>query len=1165
MSSNTPKPGDTIKITGSFDLNIDLPEDIKIFVKTFETIPDSMEGFEIMGVDPVPVNMTRDTTLELEARFDSNPEDVVVSWELVGNPATAEIVASGTQSVTIDLFDDPGAPLEQIEVVATASSATLGQTSTDSVTIAKTNSIGTINNLTLTSDQGTTIPNGGFTQLSVTNGGTANEVLLDYIWTCSDPNATIGGQEIPPGSGQYFSAGPTNVIQFGTDDTEVQVNVVASSDQSFDAFAEASIEFTIGNGSAPIPTIGNVSISTTPGDIPNFATRTFTATYDGNVPTAFYTWGVPTDKQAIIVPSGNSADITFQTPDTEHQVTCTVANDLAADSPGDAFLNVTVGNPGGYVPVEGEEVEPGSGWTSLLTPPPALGNPNDVAHDMMPVARWTTKQFMGHVDGEGLINHYIIADHHNGIAYVDFSLDNGTFVRVTETTYVPAYDADLYVISVDPNKLPLKDSYEIRAIVVPSSGQPRVLQSKPDGIIPDTPDENGEMQWSPAIRGMFGMIFSKIDPSRRKLVYVDNVNGEDSTDPSVADGSEAKPYQSPSYAIYHGLGNGINYADSSFCTVELINSGEPYKIPPTLWPLSSANALIGWIHIKSQDPSNPCTIKNYANDSSGSLSQNLEMVRYSDIIFDYIDLQKDKSILGGKQGSHLLVENCSFVSELGRGQPFGGQEGWSGFFDCLATNMEYGPYKKGLAVNCHINGLIHDAYRSSCMFNCSLEFAGKFVPGYYEAAHMDVYQIYYEGGIVDNIVIHGLTATERVATQGIYFSGNSVEFRNFLVKNTKIDIRDSINGVPNPNGVDGVRYNWYVYTDTRHFLVRDCEFTNGYHTRAATEPAPDYGDQIPGVTINEDDENLNPFFSAEGTIFENVTFNNSIEPMLPYPDRLGGNGKGDFYFKDGSPPFPWTSPSTLITYKSDVFTDYLLEVRVTENDLSLPDSNEITPGSRTLKAVPLTDQSTITYQWTVTSSDGDLSFVTNTSGTDQEFVLQVSEGNNDRLYTVTVDAYSPDLDETVTKSLTYLVRKPLEYPVTFSGELVDVGGNYYRLFRDSLKPGDTWLDNDGADVMPLSWTQLEARSFRNGLTFYFSSEEELIATFLGEYTGKNMSFTFKDKPVATLNAPIQLDVNCAIGTSSTGEPYLRFESDQWTDFPGTASVGNVPFSVVFTD
>lgn len=1172
--SEQPNPGDTIKITGTFDINLNLPPDIKIFVEAVENLPQQIESFRIEGDGPIPLDLAVSTEVDFVADFIDAPEDTVITWS--SDDSAAELIRDdGLGNATFRFINElpPAEITQNIDITATATSASANQTVGSVITVEKQNTLGDIGELSFElngDDTNFSIANGGIVALQVLNDGAAPAPQLFYEWTLSETPSLNppGTDETSPGSNVFIGQGVNTLgTQFsGTNDTEVLVTVRITSDRVSDGERSLSQVITIGDGSSGgvLQSIGDVTVAVDGGvtEVDNFSTVGFTASYSGNVPSATYSWSC-SDPFAIITDNGDgTADVQFQSVDGIYQVNCEVTSTLASDSPQQGGVGLTVGTPGGYVPVEGSLLEAGSGWVADTVAPPALGNPNDVGHEYPAIARWTTKELEAHSNGDGIISHYVIADHRSGIAHVDFSLDNGTFVRVTETTYVPYYDADLYVISVDTDQLPNKDMYEIRAIAVPNSGQPRVLQGPLEHNNPPA-DENGEKHWSPVKRGMFGMFFSKIDSSERKVAFVDNVNGID--DVSLADGTQEKPYKTPVFAIFNGLCNSVNYTEVSHWGLELLPSTQPYTFDGMAWPKSSTSNRRGWFTIASADPANPVTITAKAVNSSGSLSQNMTMLRFKDINFNYVGLESGKVICSGAQGSHLLVENCTFESEQSSGAVFGGFAGWTGYFDCHCEDSVWGPYGKGTAVNCSIYGLTHDAFRTMCGFNLSVEYFGKFVPGYNPLNHCDVFQIYYAGGIVENCVMHGLTATERCAAQGMYFSGHTVEFRNFLVKNCKVDIRDSTDGVPNPNGVQGgLLHNWYVYTDTKHFVLRNCEFNEGYIGSGATSPPP-YGDQIP-------DEG---YFSGEASLWENVTKMNTVEPMFPYPDRRGGNGLGDFYVKAGSPPLPWTSPSTLIEYRSDAFVDYLQEVRIVEGNVVVSDSNEITPATKTLRAAAITDQDDIVYAWSVTASDGDLSLVTNTSGTDENFVFEVTAGNNDRVYTVTAQATSPTLGITVVKSVTYKVRPPVAFPVEFEGIIPDSGGNFYNLYSDALQPGDTWVDANGENVMPGSWLQLQLRSYKRGMTLYFSSEEEMIDRFLGEYAGKNITLNFGDA-TASLNGPIQVGtigdpgVTCETGTNSDdGSSFIRFPNDGddsvWDNFPGTISKGPKPFKLTFTN
>ena len=1243
MSSNTPQPGDSIRITGTFDINVDLPPDIKIFVKSVENVPEAIEGFTILGSDStIPVDLSSQDYIEVNAQVSSAPEDTIISWTTDSPDAVVES-EDGLGYARISLTDNPGFfDPETITLTATASSPSTGQVISETVDIEKKNSIGTIGQLTPTITNGNgdevtgttyTAVNGEAVFINVANDPgndadgnpiiAATPSLLDWKWEISSLNPILNGDEIPADSGVFYNNTPLQGFAFtgADDDTEVLLKISAESPSARDGVQTTEVLFTVGNPGSAIEEIGSVAVVVTDsnGDevtdlkLDNFTTYSYAASFDGNASTGIdYSW-TSSDPQALITDNQDgTADIQFQAIDDTYSVTCVVTGDEAVDSGAQTTIDLTVGNPGGYVPVEGEFIEPGSGWTGLLATPSPQGDPNHVAYEFEAVARWPTRNYMSYTQSDGIITFCVVAAHHSGIAYVDFFLNGGTPVRVTETSYIPEFQGDtdtkdLYAISVDTANLPLGDysdsteDYELRAIAMPNSGHPRVLQGPPDHIAPEDleggavayPEGTGLLHQSDAVRGLYGMFFNVIDPAVRKVYYVDNINGQDTTN---NDGSFEKPWKTLDYASWEGVSGFDNNGDVirgqsvSDTTLYLMPSPTPYYKTGYVWPRTSLKSYKSYFTVASFDPDNPATLVKPSIDLQGTTvgpfkggwGENVTKLRLQNLHFQYDgNGEKDVVILGAAQ-NNILVENCTFNSEFTLSNPIDGFNRWSGFYNCFANRVKYGPFGKGVNVRCAIDQLHVDAYRSGCGFLNSCTNASRLEEEFNGTDHQDMWQTYYKDGCMDNYIMHGFDATQKIATQGILLSGESQLFKNYYIKNSKIDTRYSDNGVPYDLPLPGgLLNNYYVYTDTLHFVIEDCEFSGGYITSAA-----EYPEGVPGLIEPVDGWQVpgNGYYTGRATRVHNVNYMGGAEPWFPYPDRRGGNGKGDFY-KLTNGVFPWISPSTLYTYSSDTWQDYLLEVRLTEGSITVPDTNEVAaPLNKTFTANPVSDQTNFTYSWVVTANDGVLDDVVTTTGTSKDFNLQVTAGNTDRVYTVTCSVTAPDLPAAdqgpVSSSFTFNVRPPVAFPVTFQGQIIDDTGNWYRLRREALQETDTWEGSDGKNVMPSAWLLLALRSFKRGLTFSFTTLEELQNRFLGEYAGKMMTLKFRDvgenDTEHSLTMPITLgeegdqNANCYLIEEDDGSVSLQFPNGQfdqyaWDSFPGTLSGQSPePFMIKFT-
>jgi hypothetical protein len=168
-------------------------------------------------------------------------------------------------------------------------------------------------------------------------------------------------------------------------------------------------------------------------------------------------------------------------------------------------------------------LSPGTGFTAAVPQPVAVGT--GPGADATAIARWdvvpyqtiATKTPVG-----------VVAFHIGGIASVDFSLNGGPWLRVTEMTQNPLTRVWEYSAYVDPSDLS-DGLLEVRAVVRPKVGIARVLAGPYDeGVAAKGRGEHSLVLYANA-QGTL--------PSR--LVWVDSIGGDDAT----ADGSEAHPFK----------------------------------------------------------------------------------------------------------------------------------------------------------------------------------------------------------------------------------------------------------------------------------------------------------------------------------------------------------------------------------------------------------------------------------------------------------------------------------------------------------------------------------------------------------------------------------------------------------------------------------------------
>ena len=116
---------------------------------------------------------------------------------------------------------------------------------------------------------------------------------------------------------------------------------------------------------------------------------------------------------------------------------------------------------------------PGTGFAQATPQPPTIGS-RLPGGDAKAIARWDV---IPHQRFTELFSVGVVAFHMNGIKEVQFSLNGGNWSLTREMSYNPRTKVTEYWVNIDPKTLP-QGLCEIRAIVIPKIGIPRVLQGR---------------------------------------------------------------------------------------------------------------------------------------------------------------------------------------------------------------------------------------------------------------------------------------------------------------------------------------------------------------------------------------------------------------------------------------------------------------------------------------------------------------------------------------------------------------------------------------------------------------------------------------------------------------------------------------------------------------
>jgi len=530
----------------------------------------------------------------------------------------------------------------------------------------------------------------------------------------------------------------------------------------------------------------------------------------------------------------------------------------------------------------------GDGFGDATDQPSDVGDSGSPYYSETAIARWGNVVYREHHSGE-TVTIEIVADHISGISSVEMSLDDGPWATISQPSASSYLGCASYQATIDTSAL-ADGLHEVRAIVTPNIGRPRVLQGDLDFTVGTTEGT--------ALSGMYSMWFSKLSSAPIE-VYVDSSGGSDIT----GDGTNENPYQTIPHAVYNGLASGTLYGDVSNTTVVL----KPGDYAWGQWSSqpSSVTTSTGWLKVKSSDTDNRATF-NLPSTSANGTYPTINLA-FEDIDFDMTttaSLTRSSShyLLRGNNGGRLWFNRCNFYSDMQTTSGYFSNGFLSGTFHEYSSGFDlYDSMMTGsLGVQCSIQNMILQSYRFRGLFNCTLS-------GLNDAndvgeggnvtddpdPHPDIYQIYIAGGTVENVIIRGLTATENNYAQGLYFSGATSLFKDISIEDVNMDCTYG--------GQFTVFKAVQIREACQHFIMRDSQI------RGANFLA------MPGSHPGAESAN----FASTNMVLDNVLHtegtadSNSGDSYLLYPDGPGAGGAwlGNYAYA-GSPGFPWTSNET---------------------------------------------------------------------------------------------------------------------------------------------------------------------------------------------------------------------------------------------------------------
>ncbi len=383
----------------------------------------------------------------------------------------------------------------------------------------------------------------------------------------------------------------------------------------------------------------------------------------------------------------------------------------------------------------------GAGWAGPTPDPNPSGTEGDPHREAKVIARWTGVPYQQLRSKTMYIG--VMAFHINGISQVQFSLEDGPWVSVTETTINPATGLEEYVVALDPNMI-TGNILEIRAKVYPNhSGIPRVL--------------DGELLDDTARAGEHSMFISRRTDSQAgsATIYVAQ-NGSDE-----APGTKAEPLATIDEALSRAKLSGAN-------TIRLGRGS--YEGPDRRY----GNQKIrndDWLTIEADPDENlelgdvTITMPTYTQ-----LRVQTSMAHWKGISFD---LASVKQFYGGPDDLHWFdtcewYDSGGWINYSSRSVPVSGMYYMtnSKVYDTL-----YGPAGANMVRNTTIERISGDVFQNSrFVAGCSVNN----VDGSVLNHHTDLYQMF---GEMENVIVADVIATDLNDTQAIfleptYYSGD---------------------------------------------------------------------------------------------------------------------------------------------------------------------------------------------------------------------------------------------------------------------------------------------------------------------------------------------------------------------------------------------------------
>lgn len=641
---------------------------------------------------------------------------------------------------------------------------------------------------------GNSIANGQSTpiDLGTTQLGNTLPTQTFTVTNAGNGTLTLGTPTLP--SGYTLVEGLNSTLAPGTSDTFT----IALSGSTRGTYA-GTVSITSNDPSASPFTFGVTSRITAPQIAVSYNGGTITSGSSSTIDFGTLQQGDPSRTMVFTVINQGDAPLTLGTPTLPAGFT--LVDDLSASiAPGAsdtfsiAMTSDVVGDKGGNVgfptndpavssfviAVAGSVTQPtttnnpvltpGTGFTGPTTEPSPVGNPLAHGFDAKAIARWDVVPYQTFT---GAFNVGVVAFHINGIDHVDFSVNGGAWAPVYTMSVNPQTNVNEYWATLHSDNFS-DGQLEVRAIVYPKVGVPRVLQGSIDGGLQYT-NGNHAMFLSADAGGTL----------KQPVAYVAN-DGSD----TAGDGTAAHPYATAAFALSK-LSSAFGSADGA--TVYLQAGHYSWG------PLSGANPVTSnrWATL-THAPGVDASQVIFDSQSAGGFHTRL-------IKADGVTVHAAQFKTAGE--SYLWVSNSVLV---GPGTTvdwgFFSETWWSGTY---FTSVNVSENRQGIRGATLVrNADVH--HISSSPFGDSPLVINSTAEDYDNsgtAFHGDLFHWYFSGSDRENFIVYGVQA-HHFGTQGLFaeiVGGNRMD--NVAIVNTTIE-----------KNLDNATGSWWEM-NTKHLLM----------------------------------------------------------------------------------------------------------------------------------------------------------------------------------------------------------------------------------------------------------------------------------------------------------------------------------------------------------